>query len=64
VCLLQIRLDPVGRKVGGRQGEYHTPQSQKLVQDQQGMVMQIDLGAAMSQMSDMERELQGHEGCR
>lgn len=26
--------------------------------------MQIDLGAAMSQMSDMEHEMQSHEGCR
>jgi len=60
----QIRLDGHGRKIGGREGEYQTPQSQKLVQDKQGTVMQIDLGAAMSQMSDMEREMQGHEGCR
>lgn len=63
VCL-QIRLDQNGRKLGGREGEYHTPQSQKLVQDKQGTVMQIDLGAAMSQMGDMEREMQSHEGCR
>lgn len=61
---LQIRLDGKGKKVGGKNSEYHTPQSQKLVQDKQGTVMQIDLGAAMSQMSDMEREMQGHEGCR
>lgn len=61
---LQIRLDQNGRKIGGREGEYHTPQSQKLVQDKQGTVMQIDLGAAMSQMGDMEREMQTHEGCR
>jgi hypothetical protein len=61
---LQIRLDQNGRKIGGRDSEYHTPQSQKLVQDKQGTVMQIDLGAAMSQMGDMEREMQSHEGCR
>lgn len=60
----QIRLDQNGRKFGGKDGEYHTPQSQKLVQDKQGTVMQIDLGAAMSQMGDMEREMDGHEGCR
>lgn len=62
--LPQIRLDQKGRKFGGKEGEYHTPQSQKLVQDKQGTVMQIDLGAAMSQMGDMEREMEGHEGCR
>jgi hypothetical protein len=61
---LQIRLDEKGRKISGKDGEYHTPQSQKLVQDKQGTVMQIDLGAAMSQMGDMEREMQSHEGCR
>lgn len=60
----QIRLDTRGKKFGGKEGEYHTPQSQKLVQDKQGTVMQIDLGAAMSQMGDMEREIQAHEGCR
>lgn len=62
--MLQIRLDGDGKKIGGKNSEYHTPQSQKLVQDKQGTVMQIDLGAAMAQMSDMEREMQGHEGCR
>jgi hypothetical protein len=61
---MQIRLDGKGRRITGKNSEYHTPQSQKLVQDKQGTVMQIDLGAALSQTSDMEREIQDHEGCR
>jgi hypothetical protein len=61
---VQVRLDARGKKIGGKEGEYHTPQSQKLVQDKQGTVMQIDLGAAMSQMGDMEKEMDSHEGCR
>lgn len=68
VCIvhacMQIRLDGKGRRITGKNSEYHTPQSQKLVQDKQGTVMQIDLGAALSQTSDMEREIQDHEGCR
>eukprot|EP00775_Hariotina_reticulata_P002168 gene2168-2487_t len=64
VDLHKIRLDGHGKRVGGRDGEYVTPQSQKIVRDRSGTVMQIDLGAAMTQMSDMDTELQKHEGCR
>eukprot|EP00879_Flechtneria_rotunda_P003130 GHRR01003351.1.p1 GENE.GHRR01003351.1~~GHRR01003351.1.p1 ORF type:complete len:673 (+),score=232.53 GHRR01003351.1:391-2409(+) len=64
VHLHKVRLDQHSKRIGGRSGEYVTPQSQKMVQDRAGMVMQIDLGAAMTQMSDMDTELQKHEGCR
>jgi hypothetical protein len=61
---LQVRLDSHGKRIGGKDAEYQTPQSQKMVQDKAGTVMQIDLGAAMTQMSDMDSEMQQHEGCR
>jgi hypothetical protein len=61
---LQMRLDSHGKRIGGKEAEYQTPQSQKMVQDRTGTVMQIDLGAAMTQMSDMDTEMQQHEGCR
>jgi hypothetical protein len=60
----QIRLDAQGRRLGGRDGEYNTPQSQKLITDVHGAAMQVDLGAAMTQMSDMDAEMTAGEGCR
>lgn len=64
MLMLQMRLDQHGKRIGGKDAEYQTPQSQKMVQDKTGTVMQIDLGAAMTQMSDMDTEMQQHEGCR
>lgn len=64
VHLHKMRLDQHGKRIGGKDAEYQTPQSQKMVQDKTGTVMQIDLGAAMTQMSDMDTEMQQHEGCR
>ncbi|KAF8056116.1 ergic3 [Scenedesmus sp. PABB004] len=64
VHLHKIRLDAQGRRIGGKDGEYHTPQSQRAVRDASGTVMQIDLSAAMTQMGDMGAEINAHEGCR
>lgn len=60
----QMRLDEQGKRVKGKEGEYVTPQSMKVVQDGSGSVMQVDLGASMSQMSDIEEQLNKKEGCR
>lgn len=62
--VLQVRLDEHGRRLRGKDGEYVTPQSMRMVHDASGSVMQVDLGASMSQMSDIEEQLGKTEGCR
>eukprot|EP00878_Enallax_costatus_P002501 GHUV01002681.1.p1 GENE.GHUV01002681.1~~GHUV01002681.1.p1 ORF type:complete len:518 (+),score=132.83 GHUV01002681.1:1664-3217(+) len=59
-----MRLDEHGRRLRGKDGEYVTPQSMRMVHDASGSVMQVDLGASMSQMSDIEEQLGKKEGCR
>lgn len=59
-----MRLDEHGRRVRGKDGEYVTPLSMRMVQDAAGSVMQVDLGASMTQMTDIEEQLNKKEGCR
>lgn len=61
--LHKVRLSAAGQKLA-RAGEYKTPQSQRMVNEGGSSVVNVDLGAAMQQMGDMEEEMTAHEGCR
>lgn len=58
--LRKVRLSAAGAPLG----EYATPQSQRAVQQGMSTVVNVDLGAAMQQMGEMEEEIGAHEGCR
>lgn len=60
--LHKARLDSTGQRV--TREEYHTPQSQQTIDMGAAAVMSIDMGAAMQQLSDIDEELEHHEGCR
>ena len=60
--LHKVRLSSTGSRMS--RGEYQTPQSQRLVNEGGSSVVNVDLGAAMQQMGDMEEEMTAHEGCR
>lgn len=49
---------------GAPAGEYATPQSQRAVHEGGSTVVNVDLGAAMQHMGEMEEEIGAAEGCR
>jgi hypothetical protein len=62
VHLHKVRLGPDGARLARQ--EYQTPQSQRMVEQGGSTVVNVDLGAAMKHMGEMEEELGAHEGCR
>jgi len=63
--LHKTRLDARGAQVGrGAGSDYQTPQSQRMFDQGGSTVVNVDLGAAMKHMDEMEAEMGAHEGCR
>ncbi|KIY93713.1 hypothetical protein MNEG_14248 [Monoraphidium neglectum] len=61
--LHKVRLSAAGAPLA-RTSEYQTPQSQRMTTEGGSSVVNVDLGAAVQHMGEMEQEMGAHEGCR
>ncbi|GFR49695.1 hypothetical protein Agub_g11845 [Astrephomene gubernaculifera] len=60
--LHKMRLDGAGRQIG--KAEYHTPQSQQIMDTGAEQLVSVNIQEAMQHLVDMEDESEHHEGCR
>ncbi|EFJ40687.1 hypothetical protein VOLCADRAFT_69193 [Volvox carteri f. nagariensis] len=57
----KLRLDGAGKPIG--KAEYHTPQSQQIMDTGAEQLVSVNIQEAMQHLVDMEEEAEHHEGC-
>ncbi|GLC39560.1 hypothetical protein PLESTB_001627000 [Pleodorina starrii] len=57
----KMRLDGQGKQIG--RAEYHTPQSQQIMDTGSEQLVSVNIQEAMQHLVDMEDEADHHEGC-
>lgn len=57
----KMRLDSTGQQIG--RAEYHTPQSQQIMDTGSEQLVSVNIQEAMQHLVDMEDEADHHEGC-